>query len=235
VTSREFRVLGSNRWMQVARSEPAVALRCPYCKHQGQFVPLPSGDAWVEWPVPMPAGPERTLAIFYAGRVCPRLECRGVVFCVFAENGVVLHSYPAETVDWDATNLPEPVLATFEEAIIAEANQCYRASALMSRRTLELVCEDQGARGATLLDRLKALGGKAVLPEVLLQALDQLRLLGNDAAHVHARTYATVGPDEARIAIDVTKELLKAVYQLGDLVRRLQELQRSAEADPAAS
>jgi len=118
------------------------------------------------------------------------------------------------------------VLEAFQEAIVAEANQCYRASALMARRTLELVCADQGAEGATLVKRLQALGTRAILPEPLLQALDHLRLLGNDAAHVDARDYEQVGRDEVRLALDVSKELLKAVYQYNDLLARLGALRR---------
>jgi hypothetical protein len=85
-------------------------------------------------------------------RQCPRGQCRGLLFCIAAEEAeTLLMSYPAETVDWDASNLRERVLGTFEEAVTAEADQCYRASARLTRRTLELVCQDQGATGKNLL------------------------------------------------------------------------------------
>ena len=56
--------------------------------------------------------------------------------------------------------------------------------------------------------------------------MDELRLLGNDAAHVEAKTYADVSSEETSAAIELTKEILKAVYQLDDLVKRLQALKR---------
>jgi hypothetical protein len=56
--------------------------------------------------------------------------------------------------------------------------------------------------------------------------MDALRLLGNDAAHIEARTYNDVGQDEVEVAIDVTKEILKAVYQHRSLVARLDALRR---------
>jgi hypothetical protein len=222
----------SQREIYKADRTMAIDLRCPYCKHQGAFAVLPAmGDSAVFWQMSTPSyGDLHGIEIHYTLRQCPRRECRGIVFCVGAEElGRLLYSYPPETVDWDASNLPERVLDTFEEAITAEANQCYRASALMTRRTLELVCADQGATGANLLERVKNLGKQVVLPQALLDALDQLRLLGNDAAHVDAKTYAKVGQDEARVALDVAKELLKSVYQLNDLLSRLQALQRAQE------
>ena len=238
MTSQDFLVLGRYRLQHSADHAPEVGLRCPYCNHHGTFGSLPSGDTTVGWSDSEEAAVGWSNSVTstahtgpswvnYGPRQCPRSQCRGIVFCVLRETGELLHVFPRETVDWDATNLPEPIVATFEEAIVAEANRCYRASALMTRRALELVCEDQGADGATLVQRLKSLGSKAVIPEPLLQALDQLRLLGNDAAHVNARTYGKVGAEEARLAIDVTKELLKAVYQYADLLRRLQALQRT--------
>jgi hypothetical protein len=164
---------------------------------------------------------------------CPRRDCGGVVFVVAQREGdgtgAILHAYPPETVDWDATNLPAQVLDAFQEAILCEANECYRASALMTRRTLELVCADQGAEGSTLVKRLQALGEKAVLPEALLLGLNHLRLLGNDAAHVDARDYEEVGQPEMRLALDVAKELLKAVYQLDSLMSRLEALKKARE------
>lgn len=66
-----------------------------------------------------------------------------------------------------------------------------------------------------------------VLPQGLLQALDDLRLLGNDAAHIEAKTYDAIGKEELSIAIELTKEILKAVYQLDGLLVRLKALKKS--------
>ena len=61
----------------------------------------------------------------------------------------------------------------------------------------------------------------------LLEALDDLRLLGNDAAHVESQVYNQVGKDEVELALDVTKEVLKSVYQYADLLNRLRALKRN--------
>jgi len=97
----------------------------------------------------------------------------------------------------------------------------------MVRRTLEDLCADQKAKGNNLKNRLKALSSKVILPPGLLIGINNLRLLGNDAAHVDAKDYTKVGKEEVEIAIDVTKEVLKAVYQLDDLVARLEKLKKN--------
>ena len=55
------------------------------------------------------------------------------------------------------------------------------ASALMIRRTVEELCNDRAAIGNNLKDRLVALGNKVVLPTDLMDALNNVRLLGNDS------------------------------------------------------
>jgi hypothetical protein len=55
---------------------------------------------------------------------------------------------------------------------------------------------------------------------------DELRLLGNDAAHINAKDYDKIGPKESQLAIELAKELLKAVYQYASLVDRLKALKK---------
>jgi hypothetical protein len=96
----------------------------------------------------------------------------------------------------------------------------------MVRRLLEELCEDKKASGNDLKARLAALGGTIVIPQELLTAADELRLLGNDAAHVEAKAYDAIGPNEATLAIELAKELLKAVYQYSALVDKLKVLKK---------
>lgn len=94
----------------------------------------------------------------------------------------------------------------------------------MVRRTLEEVCADKKATGKDLKDRIGALRSTIVIPQQLLDAADELRILGNDAVHIESKEYDKIGKDEAALAIELCKELLKATYQYGDLVARLEAL-----------
>jgi hypothetical protein len=172
----------------------------------------------------VPAG-EKLLDGAMGVRRCPNSECLKGVFVVRKGDDLVV-SYPPEVLDIDTTNLPEQVLESLEEAVRCHSIGCYRAAAIMVRRTLEDVCAEQGATGDNLKDRIKALGSKAVLSQELLDGIDELRLLGNDAAHIDATAYNEVGKSEVELAIDVVKLLLLAVYQTAGVVDRLRQLKQ---------
>lgn len=100
---------------------------------------------------------------------------------------MLVASYPPELLDFDATNIPAKVTEAMQEAIQCHANQCYTAAAIMVRKTLEELCADRKAKGGNLKERITALGNNVVLPQELLDGLDDLRLLGNDASHIESR------------------------------------------------
>src|SRR5205823_2408378 len=137
---------------------------------------------------------------------------------------VVTAMVPPNRIDIDRTNLPEKVLAALEEAVTCHANECYVACGMMVRKTLERLCEDRNASGADLKSRIKALADTIVVPKELVEAMDELRLLGNDAAHVQARTFDEVGKEEVETSLELAKELLKAVYQYSALLAKLRAM-----------
>jgi hypothetical protein len=157
-------------------------------------------------------------------RICPNPECREIVFVTVQGDNVI--SYPPERLDFEPTDIPPKILVSFEEAITDHANRCFRSAAIMVRRTLEEICADRHATGPNLKERLKALGSLIVVPKELLEAADELRLLGNDAAHLDAQVYDDVGKDEVEAGISLCKEILKAVCQLSSLVQRLRALKK---------
>jgi hypothetical protein len=191
-----------------------VRLRCPACRQRGTFEPLNTQDVLIH-----------SDGSVVGVRRCPDPTCYTLVFFVLKQ-GQIAVSYPAETIDFDTTNVPVPVQSALDEAIKCHAQRCFVASAIMVRKTLEELCRDKGAAGSDLKERIKALGNKAVLPAELLEGLDDLRLLGNDAAHIESREYERVGQEEVEIGIEFTKEVLKAVYQYSALLSRLRALKK---------
>jgi len=153
-------------------------------------------------------------------RMCPKPDCRAVIYVV-REGGTVFFTEPREVIDFDVTDIPEPVTSALQEAITCHANACYRAAAIMVRRTLEELCAEKGATGQTLADRIKALGSVVIIAPALLEGIDEIRIFGNDAAHLEARVYDEIGSNEVEVVIDFTKEVLKAVYQTETLLQRL--------------
>ena len=193
-----------------------VSLTCPSCKQNGSFERVAENvhDAWiVELIVHNEGNPRLHEKVNIGMRRCPNTECNAIIF-VARDNrsGTVLDAYPKTYIEFDTTNVPENLVSTLQEAIICTAEDCHVAAAIMIRRTLEELCSDKGAAGDDLKQRLQDLANKIILPNELLDAAHDLRLLGNDAAHVEAKTYDVVGKDELLIAIELTKELIKASY-----------------------
>jgi uncharacterized protein DUF4145 len=191
-----------------------ASLRCPACRQRGTFERVLPNDL---------GGPGGEIL---GQRRCPNPECRAHVFVVI-QRGVVVETFPAERIDFDPVNVPAQVLTALEEAITCHANSCYVASAIMVRKTLEELCSERGATGPNLKERIKALQAKVILPSELLQGLDDLRLLGNDAAHVESQEYNQVGIEEVEVGIEFAKEVLKAVYQYSALLQRLRALKKA--------
>jgi hypothetical protein len=94
----------------------------------------------------------------------------------------------------------------------------------MIRKTLEEICIERGATGANLFKKLQDLGGKILIPQELLTGMNELRLLGNDAAHIDAQTFSEIGKEEIEVSLEFSKEILKAVYQYENLLQRLKKL-----------
>ena len=208
-------------------SPKVVNLRCPICNHIGAFHGAPEVRDYFWHQGEMKDG-KRAINQYLGGiRICPNTVCLAVMFIIYNPTKV-LKSFPPQTLNFDATNLPPQIKSSLTEAVRCHSAACFKASALMVRRTLEELCADKNAVGGDLKARLKALGQNILVPQELLDAADELRLLGNDAAHIDAKSYDAIGEAEARLAIELSKELLKSTYQYGSLVDQLKALKKSA-------
>lgn len=198
---------------------PVVAtLRCPHCGHVGAF-PGPANCSDVSWQESSRMADGRLNSVpFAAGvRICPNPTCRSLVHVVLRQ-GELCESFPPEVIDFDSTNLPPPILSSLEEAIKAHAAGCFKACALMVRRVLEDLCDDKNATGGDLRARLAVLGQNVLVPKDLLDAADELRLLGNDAAHIKAKNYDAIGKDESCARHRVSEGIAESrvsVHELG--------------------
>lgn len=191
-------------------------LRCPGCGQLGTFQ------------LAFPNSQDLMIAnITRVGeRVCPNINCLTLIYIVW-KNDQIVRTFPAVRIDFDKANIPTPIVSALDEAIVCHANECYVAAAIMVRKTLEELCRERGAQGNNLKERIRALGTKIVLPNELLDGLDDLRLLGNDAVHIESQVYNQVGRNEVEVGIDFTKEVLKAAYQYSALLGRLRGLKKA--------
>lgn len=190
---------------------PRVVARCPSCGHEAVFERF-----------------EERKDLLYRGHVygqrkCPNPDCRGHLFFVSkGKEGVT--TFPAQRVDFEKDGIPEHVMAPLDEALECHANGSYTAAAMMTRRVLELICDDLSAAGETLLDRLKDLTREIVLPDKLLKDVGVLRVFGDEKADARLSTFPQVGREESEAGLALTKEILKAAYQYNKLIDKLHAL-----------
>lgn len=198
-----------------------VKMRCPSCRQRGTF------DVLVPMDVKLHTNANHYIIL--GQRRCPDPACKAhVFFALDRMRQQLVAAYPAERIDFDTTDVPASVVSALEEAITCHSNQCYTAAAIMVRKTLEELCRERGAKGLNLKKRIEELRNKVVLPQELLEGMDNLRLLGNDAAHIESQEFNEVGQEEVEVGIEITKEVLKAVYQYTSLINRLQKMKKPA-------
>jgi hypothetical protein len=203
----------------VAPPTKPINLRCPECLRQSTLneykeindLTTSSADG------PILAGVRR----------CANPECHAHIYFI-QQNNKVVSTFPLDKVSFDSSHIPDRIVQSLQEAINCYANDCFVAAAIMIRKTLEELCQDRNAEGKNLKARINSLGAKIILPKELLEGLDELRLLGNDAAHIESQEFEKVGKEEVAVAIDFTKEVLKAVYQYAMLVNRFHSLKKNS-------
>lgn len=206
------------------RQPERIVIRCPNCRNHvtlDHFGPHDIETSTVQ-----------AVQVTFGQRTCP--NCQAHLFVVYDRPKNLLVSYPPETIEFDASDVPKPVREALEEAITCHAHQCCTAGAIMVRKTLEELCYDRGSTNGNLKEKIASLRDKVTLPEAMFNALDNLRLLGNDATHVESRVFNQVGQQELSVAIEVTKEILKATYQYKSLMGQLEALKRGTLETPSA-
>lgn len=194
-----------------------IKINCPHCGHFGVFEGIGGIDIYDE-----------SLALSFGQRKCPNPDCNGHIFIVLTMHGKTVRTYPAELISFNRERIPERIVKAFDEAIQCHGNRLFIAAAIMIRKTLEEVCQEKGASGKNLKDKVANLGTKIIIPKELLEGIDDLRLLGNDAAHVEAKVFEEIGDEEIRISIEFTADILKAIYQYENLLNRLRQLKKSS-------
>jgi hypothetical protein len=199
----------------------AISVRCPHCRELGSFNVIGIAKAFHKTGKTVPHQNMAQRILYASMRICPNVKCKGLIFAI-EDGNVVLEIEPPQLLDFNPEGLPARLQQTLREAVACHGAGAYKAAAMMVRRLLEEICDENNAKGGTLHQRLASLRGTIVLPEPLFDAMNELKALGNDAAHVEAKSYDNIGADEAADSIEIAKEIVKALYQLKGLIARLQ-------------
>lgn len=192
---------------------------CPFCASRSTFHSIGQDHQFGQ-------NDERTGIGF---RYCANEKCKAVLTVIF-KKGKVMRTYPGLSMGINVANVPASVADAFKEAEACMANNCFVAAAIMIRKTLEELCNERGAMGKNLFQRVEEIIQKTLLPKALAEAMHELRLLGNDAAHIESKSFETIGNDELRLSMEFTQEIVKGIYQYDALLERLRSLKKNAPA-----
>lgn len=126
-----------------------VSIRCPHCMQIGVFPNVLGGTQNYTKYTETANNPDARFANHYHAslRVCPNEECLGLVI-VIQRDAQVMQVLPSEKLEFVPDGIPAKLVATLKEAVACHSAEAYRASAMMVRRLMGELCEDNGASGS---------------------------------------------------------------------------------------
>ncbi len=125
------------------------------------------------------------------------------------QNEVVRVYPPGETV---LESVPEIVARPYREAHRACQVKLYDACAVMCRKCVEAVCREYGETSGLLAHRLDRLLKKGVIDNALFEWTKELRLSGNEGAHVDPTREIT--ESDAKDALEFARAVLVYAFEL---------------------
>lgn|GEM_PF-2301179 len=123
----------------------------------------------------------------------------------------ITSQYPSAPLSRSIPELPEQVAKAFHEAEDTFAARHVASAAMGYRRTLERALKVLHADGKGMLDkRIRTLEKSNALPASMIDLLDSVKFLGNDAAH----ELEDPEPEDVETGRDFTHLFLTYVFEL---------------------
>lgn len=143
---------------------------------------------------------------------------RHSLFSFFEANSDESYSlYPKEKQIEDT--IPPAIRKAYEESLrIKQISPI--AFTIMIRRTLDLICKLEGAKGFTLYDKIKYLGEKNIIPERLSDMAETIRLLGNKYTHEDIEDSPNNEIDVLEYFLDTIIEYLYVIPKKLDILKK---------------
>ena len=185
---------------------------CPHCRERSVFVTslsgnnqpaihnYPSGNSTVSWAI---------------------LQCQGclnfVLGCCVKGQGQSAWTYskhfPVGNPDDSVANeVPAAIAADFKEALRCRWLDCFKATLIMCRRSIESSCVDLKAKGGRLIDKIDDLAASGTITISLKDMAHQVRLEGNIGAHANDTTLADLDAGTVDAVISFVREYFHHVY-----------------------
>lgn len=166
-------------------------------------------------------------------------NCAGFVHVLWSASGSGgrhgLHDY--RVLPWPLEikeapeHWPKEVQRLWLQASRSLSSENWDATVVMARSALQVALRDQEAVGSNLKQEIKDLASKGLLPPIMREWSDEVRLLGNDSAHPEIGSEGA-SPEDAKDVVEFLDYLLEYLY---DVPKRINEFRRRKEnvEDPA--
>jgi len=125
--------------------------------------------------------------------------------------------YPAPRALGEA--IPKEIRKSYEEARKVEKISP-NAFAVLIRRSLELLCKDQKAKGNNLKEQIADLSERGIIPKPLVAMAETLRFIGNIGAH---KIEVNIDLEETSAIDDFLVAMLEYVYVAPDKIKKLRD------------
>jgi hypothetical protein len=157
--------------------------------------------------------------------VCPKCDQPMLAYDDVTSHGDFVRIYPAADRNLHRS-VPKPIREAFTEARTCFRAKAFIAAAIMCRKTLEGICSAHGAKSRSLAGELKELKDKGVIENRLFEWAEELRTMGNEAAH---GVEFVVSREDAEDTLQFTEALIEYVFTYRD---RFEEFKKRRAKSP---
>lgn len=120
----------------------------------------------------------------------------------------IIHQYPISTPTLDPS-VNKDVKSAAIEAESCFSVRAFNACGVMTRRAMHSLCEDKGAKGKDLFEKLKYLRDNNLITPDLWQWAEELRIVGRSGAHPE---WEEVSKEDGEYALTFLREIIRYVY-----------------------
>jgi hypothetical protein len=123
--------------------------------------------------------------------------------------------------------IPDTLRSDYLEARACFRAKAYTATAIMCRKTLEGIAEENGITGRNLATALVQMKDKGIIENRLFEWADALRISGNEAAH---GANSQISAQDASDVLEFTHALLEYVFTFQEKFLEFKNRQKRLEA-----
>jgi hypothetical protein len=131
--------------------------------------------------------------------------------------------YPVISLE---TNFVPDKIKTAYEAALKVRNTDSALCLIGLRRTLEMICNEQGAAKGNLVKKIEELANKNILPPTLKEATDITRHFGNSAAHAETIEIST---HELNLIVEFIKSVMDYIYVIPHKMIKFKKMDKENE------